>query len=131
MTATIDHITTTAHDSAALSSSERLLAVLQDTVSACAQEDPDRLHSWLPAGSAMVALSRLAREATADLGSRPGTTLTDGPGVVVVRDLVSATQVLGSAVATASLAPHREVDAMVPFAKGLQAAFAVALTSRS
>lgn len=130
MTATIDHVTTTAHDSAALRTCERLLAVLQDTVSACAEESPDRLHSRLPAGSALIALSELAREATADLGGRPGTSLTDGPGIVVVRDLVAATRALGSAVAAAPPATRPTVDAMIPLAKGLQAAFVVALTSR-
>ena len=130
MTATIDHETTTAEDQAAPKSCERLLAVLQDTVSHCADLDPDRLHSRFPPGRALVALSRLAREATAELGGRPGTCLTDGPGIVVVRDLVVAVRSLGRAVAAAPPALCPTVAAKVPLAEGLQATFAFALMSR-
>jgi hypothetical protein len=129
MTATIDHEAITCQDQAAPKSGEQLLAILQDAVSHTAELDPDRLHSRHPAGRALVALAGLAREATALLGGRPGASLAEGPGIVVVRDLVVATRLFRTAVAAATPGRRPTVDAMLPIAKSLQATYAVALTS--
>lgn len=71
-----------------------LLAVLRDVVAAAADLDPDMLHSTLPAGRAVLTLSAAARAHVAGLGHDAGTTLTDGPGIVVLRDLVRALDLL-------------------------------------
>lgn len=76
-----------------------LIEVLRDALSTCAELDPDLLHSSSAAGQAATSLAGLARSAVAALGGDPGTTLHDGPGVVVVRDLVHAVMLLELAAA--------------------------------
>ena len=102
MTATIDRIETdhieTTYDPATLPSGKALLDILQDAVAAVAHVDPDDLGSWLPAGRELLDLAGLARAATAALGGQPGTTVTEAPGVVVVRELVAATRTLSAAI---------------------------------
>jgi hypothetical protein len=76
-----------------------LLKVVRDALVTCAELDPDMLHSSTPAGEAVIHLARLARSAVAALGGDPGTTLYEGPGVVVIRDLVHAVMLLELAAA--------------------------------
>jgi hypothetical protein len=81
-----------------------LRAALHDAVLACAQEDPEKFDSGTADGRAVLALAAGARSAAAALGVDPGTTLTRGPGVVVVRDLVAAVRLLDTA--TAGVSPR-------------------------
>jgi len=76
-----------------------LLEVLHDALLACAELDPDLLHSTTAAGRAATSLAGLARSAVAALGAAPGTALHNGPGVVVIRDLVRAVTLLELAAA--------------------------------
>jgi hypothetical protein len=76
-----------------------VLEVLHHAISACAELDPDLLHSSTAAGRAATSLAGLARSAVAALGADPGVALHDGPGVVVVRDLVQAVTLFELAVA--------------------------------
>ena len=78
---------------------QELRAELHDALLACAQEDPDLFHSSTAAGRALLALASRARSAAGALGVDPGTCLTSGPGVVVVRDLVAAVRLLDAATA--------------------------------
>jgi hypothetical protein len=71
-----------------------LLAVLRDALLLCAELDPGALDARTPRGAAAVRLASLARSAAATLGAAPGTALTAGPGVLVVRDLAVATALL-------------------------------------
>lgn len=108
---------------------DRLLALLHDTLSAIEEQDPDLLHSRKAAGRALIHLAAIARQAADALGSEPGATLADGPGVVVVRDLVSATRLLARA-ATGEVSRNRDavVSRLVPSAKGMHAALLEAMT---
>ncbi len=76
-----------------------VLEVLHHALSACAELDPDLLHSTTAAGRAATSLAGLARSAVAALGADPGAPLRNGPGVVVVRDLVQAVTLLELAAA--------------------------------
>ena len=76
---------------------EWLRAELREAVVVCAQEDPDLFHSSSAAGREVLALAARARAAAGALGVDPGTCLTSGPGIVVVRDLVAAVQLLDRA----------------------------------
>jgi hypothetical protein len=76
-----------------------LLAVLNDVLLACAERDADLFSARTQAGHALVELSALTRAAARGLGEEAGTCLDDGPGVVVVRDLVAATRLLARAAA--------------------------------
>lgn len=71
-----------------------MLAMLHAVVDQVAWLDPDGLHSRGAAGHALVTLAAAARAAVAVLGAEPGTALHQGPGVVVVRDLVDAVRLL-------------------------------------
>lgn len=71
-----------------------LLAVLRDVVAAGAELDPDTLHSTLPAGRAVLTLAAAARAHAARRGADAGTCLTDGPGIVVMRELVQVLALL-------------------------------------
>lgn len=84
----------------------RALAVLGDAATTCAELDPDLLHSATVAGRAVICLASLARSTASALGAYPGPVLRDGPGVVVVRDLVRATTLLESAAS----GPHSDND---------------------
>lgn len=67
-----------------------LLALLRDMVGSSTDLDPDLLHSTMPAGRAVLTIAATARAHAAVLGADAGTPLTDGPGIVVMRDLVRA-----------------------------------------
>lgn len=82
-----------------------LLAVLREVVSASADLDPDLLHSTLPAGRAAIRLATAARADAAASGIDAGTPLTAGPGIVVMREMVSALTLLASAVDAETLGP--------------------------
>jgi hypothetical protein len=75
-----------------------LLTVLGDALVLCAEHDDADLRGGTHAGEAVLSLSALARRASAALGVDPGVPLSGGPGVVVVRDLSSATGLLIRAV---------------------------------
>lgn len=91
-----------AEPDAKASATAPLLEVLRDALCACAELDPDLLHSSTAAGQAATSLAVLARSAVAVLGGDPGTRLHDGPGVVVIRDLVHAVMLLELAAAARS-----------------------------
>jgi hypothetical protein len=74
-----------------------LLAVLGDALLLCAEHEEADPHGGTRAGRAVLALAALARRTAAALGADPGVPLTGGPGVVVVRDLSSATGLLARA----------------------------------
>jgi len=76
-----------------------LLEVLYDVLNTCAELDPDLFHSTTPAGRVATSLAGLARSAVAALGADPGTTLRNGPGVMVIRDLGHAVMLLELAAA--------------------------------
>lgn len=90
-----------------------LLAVLASALVVVAEEEPETFSTRTPAGTAVTSLSAIARRAAARLGADPGVHLTDGPGVVVVRDLVSATRLLSRALDRSGMAcgPDRELTA--------------------
>jgi|tagenome__1003787_1003787.scaffolds.fasta_scaffold20031119_1 hypothetical protein len=81
-----------------------LLATLRNALEAHADVDDLDLHGRTPAGRALITLAARARAATATLGTDPGTPLTDGPGVVVLRDLAAATRLLERAAAATPVA---------------------------
>jgi hypothetical protein len=100
-----------------------LLAVLSDALVLCAECDDAELGSCTHAGQAVLSLAALARRTAAALGVDPGVPLTAGPGVVVVRDLSSATGLLVRAVGS-SASPSDDVaeDLLGRLRKGLTAA---------
>jgi hypothetical protein len=99
-----------------------LIAPLREAIAACAELDPDLLHSTTELGSTVVSLASIARAATRAVEVDAGTDLVSGPGVMVVRDLVAAVQVLEIAVARATLADRQHLRFFVPSATGLSAA---------
>jgi hypothetical protein len=100
-----------------------LLAVLDDVLLACAERDADLFSGRTPAGRSLVELSALTRTAARGLGEDAGTCLDDGPGVVVVRDLVAATRLLARAVAGPGrqITGQRDDDGNVAAAVALRA----------
>jgi hypothetical protein len=92
---------------------DALLPALRRVLEAQADDDGDP-HGRTPAGRALLGLAARARAAAADLGADPGTVLTDGTGVVVLRDLAAATRLLERAVgqrAEPQLAPGAQPEA--------------------
>jgi hypothetical protein len=87
MTAPVHHTTRT-------DTADVLLPVLHRALEAHAFDDDGDPHGRTPAGRALLDLARWARAAAADLGADPGTTLSDGSGVVVLRELAAATRLL-------------------------------------
>ena len=104
-----------------------LLALLHDALSAVEEQDLDLLHARTPAGSALMSLSAITRRAAGALGADPGVHLTDGPGVVVVRDLVAATRLLARAAPSAD--GSADVGHLVAAAKGVHARLLEMVTS--
>jgi hypothetical protein len=102
--------------------SRDLLAVLSDALVLCAECDDAELGSCTHAGQAVLSLAALARRTAAALGVDPGVPLTGGPGVVVVRDLSSATGLLVRAVGS-SASPSTDVaeDLLRRLRRGLTA----------
>jgi hypothetical protein len=82
---------------------DALLATLRNALDAHADDDADP-RGGTPAGRALLTLAALARSTAAALGADPGTPLTNGPGVVVLRDLAAATRLLDRAVTAAASA---------------------------
>lgn len=121
MTTTIDH--TDIESRTIAPATQILLAVLHDAVAACEERDLELLHARTAAGRALVSLSALARRAAGALGTAPGTCLTNGPGVVVVRDLVAATRLLARVApgATMTVTSGANVSGLVATAKALHA----------
>jgi hypothetical protein len=117
VTTTIDH--TDIESRAIAPATQILLAVLHDAVAACEERDLELLHARTAAGRALVSLSALARRAA----GAPGTCLTNGPGVVVVRDLVAATRLLARVApgATMTVTSGANVSGLVATAKALHA----------
>jgi hypothetical protein len=104
--------------------------VLRHALAACEEQDLESLHGRTAAGRALVSLSALARGAASALGAAPGASLTDGPGVVVVRDLVSATRQLARAPgATMTVTSGANLSGLVPTAKALHAQLLDAMAS--
>jgi hypothetical protein len=99
-----------------------LLTVLGDALVLCAECDDAELGSCTHAGQAVLSLAALARRAAAALGVDPGVELSAGPGVVVVRDLSSATGLLVRAVGS-SASPSTDVaeQLLARLRKGLTA----------
>lgn len=108
---------------------ERLLALLTDALSACEEQDLDLLHGRSRAGSALMSLSAVARRAAAALGAGAGVHLTDGPGVVVVRDLVAATRLLARTADRRATDDVPEVQDLLAVAKGVHATLLETMTS--
>jgi hypothetical protein len=79
-----------------------LVAVLSEALVLCAECDDTRLDGCTHAGQAVLSLAALARRTAAALGVDPGVPLSGGPGVVVVRDLSSATGLLVRAVGSSA-----------------------------
>lgn len=121
MTTTIDHTGIESRTTAA--ATQILLAVLHDALAACEEQDLELLRASTTAGSALVSLSALARGAAGALGAMPGACLTDGPGVVVVRDLVAATRKLARVAtgATMTVTSEANISGLVAMAKALRA----------
>ena len=99
-----------------------LLTVLGDALVLCAECDDAELGSCTHAGQAVLSLAALARRTAAALGVDPGIPLSGGPGVVVVRDLSSATGLLVRAVGS-SASPSTDVaeQLLTRLRKGLTA----------
>lgn len=76
-----------------------LLTMLYAAIDAVCHADPGELGSSRPAGRDLLGLAAAARAAVAALGREPGQVVTEGPGVVVVRELVAATRALAAATA--------------------------------
>lgn len=71
-----------------------MLAILHAVLDEVAWLEPDGLYSEEPAGRELVTLAGAARAAVAVVGGESGAVLRQGPGVVVVRDLVEAVTLL-------------------------------------
>jgi hypothetical protein len=89
-------------------------------VSVCADDDADRYSSRTPAGRALVSLTTLARRAAGALCVGPGVALTEGPGVVVQRELAAAARLLDEA-AEATTGESWEIADLLVRAERLQA----------
>jgi hypothetical protein len=106
-----------------------LLALLEEAVSLVAvEDDPGRFSTRTPAGTALTSLAGVARHAAATLGAGVTPHLTDGPGVVVVRDLVAATRLLRRTVAVTS-AGDADVQPLLTSARGVHATLQDLLTT--
>ena len=131
MTTTITRtpLTATAPTTGTTADAGTLLAVLDDALWAVAEEEPEVFDARTPAGTAATSLSAIARRAAAALGAEPGVHLTEGPGVVVVRDLVTATRLLARAVEDAGIRSGTEFGELVTAARGVRATLRDVLTS--
>ena len=127
MTTTI--LTQTAVESRTPRATEMLLAVLIDALSACEEQDLDLLHGRSRVGSELLSLSAVARRAAAALGADAGVHLTDGPGVVVVRDLVAATRLLARTADRTTTDDVPGVHDLLAVAKGAHATLLETMTA--
>lgn len=108
---------------------DMLLAVLNDVLSACEDHELDALHGRSRAGASLMSLSAIARRAVAVLGADAGVHLTDGPGVVVVRDLVAATRLLARTAEGTATDDVPEVHHLLAVAKGVHASLLETMTA--
>jgi hypothetical protein len=100
-------MTTTFLPSPSASRTDDLRALIDDALSAAAQDDAvDRWSSDTPAGRELVSLAAQARRAAAVLGADSGVPLVAGPGVVVLRELAAAAHLLHAAAARTPSAPR-------------------------
>ena len=106
-----------------------LLTLLDDALSAIAETDPAGLHARTRAGGSLVSLASVARRAAGALGADPGEHLTEGPGVVVVRDLVAATRLLARASSRRRTTTGPELGSLTAAAKGIHARLLETLTT--
>jgi hypothetical protein len=106
-------------------------ALLADALDVAADDAADRYSSRTPAGRTLLALAAVARRAAGALGAEPGVSLTDGPGVVVQREVAAAARLLDEAADAADGEPWEMEDLLVP-ARRLHAQLleAVAATRR-
>lgn len=107
-----------------------LLDVLTDALAAVEDADLDRLHARTAPGAALLTLAAIARRAVAELGGEPGTDLSSGPGVVVVRDVASATRLLARTAAAAPAAGGARLGDLPARAKGVHAALRESMTAK-
>ena len=104
-----------------------LREVLDDAIDVCARHEDDDLHTGTPAGRVLADLAALARTTVHSFGGDGGTPLAEGRGVVVVRELVTATRLLERTLpAEASAVP----DGLAAEAKGLHARLREAMTAQ-
>lgn len=122
-------LTEVAVESRTPTATEMLLAVLADALSACEERDLDLLDGRSRAGSALLSLSAIARRAVAVLGAGAGVQLTDGAGVVVVRDLVVATRLLSRNADGRAADDVPEVQDLLAVAKGVHATLLETMTA--
>ena len=129
MTTTMEHTGIESNTTAA--GTQSLLTVLRDALSACEEQDLGQLHARTAAGGALISLAALARSVAAAFGAAPGPYLTDGPGVVVVRDLVAATRLLARVAprATMSVTSGANVSDLVATAQAVHAELLDAMTA--
>jgi hypothetical protein len=107
-----------------------LLSVLDDAIDLCAQHEDDDLHTGTAAGRALADLAALARVMVHCLGGDGGTPLVEGHGVVVVREIVTATRLLRRTLDAADPATPVGADGLVASAKGLHARLREAMTAQ-
>jgi hypothetical protein len=98
---------------------DALRVLLDDALSVAASDDTDRLSGDTAAGRALLSLAALARQAAGRLGADAGTSLTTGPGVVVVRDLAAAVRLLDRTTDGGTAA--EDFDPVLAQAQGLRA----------
>jgi len=78
-------------------STDLLRDVLHTTLDRVAGEDPDTYDSRTADGQELLSLAALARRTARALGADAGTTVTSGPGIVVVREFAAAVRLLDQA----------------------------------
>jgi hypothetical protein len=86
--------TTTAPRTPTTAPADVLLEALDDAVDLVARHEDGDWHTGTPTGRLLADLAGLARATVRSLGRDAGTPLVEGQGVVVVRELVTATRLL-------------------------------------
>jgi hypothetical protein len=132
MTTTMLRPGTTWTPTAPTPTTEALRDVLDDALDVAADdaadEAADRYSSRTPAGRTLLSLAAVARRAAGAVGAEPGVALTDGPGVVVQRELAAAARLLDEAAEAADGEPWGMEDLLVQ-ARRLHAQLLVAMTA--
>jgi hypothetical protein len=101
-----------------------LLSALDDAIDLVARHEDDDFPTGTRAGRLLADLAGLARTTVTALGADGGRPLAEGPGVVVVRELVTATRLLRRAleasgpgtVPAGAAAAAKAVHALLPAA---------------
>lgn len=91
---TVADPTTTVTRTATTAPADVLLEALDDAVDLSARHEDDDWNTGTRTGRLLADLAGLARTTVHSLGGDAGTPLAEGPGVVVVRELVTATRLL-------------------------------------